>query len=181
MINYDKNMTAQIQDKIIYKGSTRSMASEPLGTYLKQMEPKHDLAAISTGCWRGYESTWLVENEKLYLTGFKGNSKSQGEVDMNYLFPGQTKVFAEWFTGEIRLPRGPMLKYVHMGYGSMYLEDLYISFEKGRVTGERIVDNWKEFLNTVTLKPVNDMLPKKKTSFLARLKSKLRKITAQWF
>lgn len=103
------------------------------------------------------------------FTGFKGNSKSQGNVDMNYLFRGQTKVFAKWFTGEIQLPRGPMLKYVHMGYGSMYIEDLFIWFDKGRVTSDRIVDNWKEFLRTHI--PKIELEQKKKIGFWWRMKA----------
>jgi hypothetical protein len=161
-------MTAQIQDNIIYKSVPHSMASEPLGPYLKQMELKHDLVALSTACWRGYTSSWLIENEKLYLTDFKGRSKSQGEVDMNYLFPGQTKVFANWFKGEIRLPQGPMLEYVHMGYGSVYLEDLFIKIEKGIVVGERMVDNSEEFLRTH--KPTIKLESEKKVGFWERVK-----------
>jgi hypothetical protein len=56
----------------------------------------------------------------------KGRAVDRGDVDLNFLFPGKTKIFADWFNGEIRLPQGPMLEYVHMGYASMFLTDFKI-------------------------------------------------------
>lgn len=58
-----------------------------------------------------------------------------------YLFPDQEKVFAEWFTGEIRIPYGEMLQYYHIGYASVYEKELYLEFENGYLIGKREKDN----------------------------------------
>ena len=34
-----------------------------------------------------------------------------------------------------------LLAYVHMGFGSVYEEELHIHVERGRVTGTRVYDN----------------------------------------
>jgi hypothetical protein len=39
------------------------------------------------------------------------------------------------------VPRGKMLEYVHMGYASVFEEELHITVERGAVTGRRVVDN----------------------------------------
>ena len=42
-------------------------------------------------------------------------------------------VFAEWYSGELRIPEGEQLQYVHGGYGSTYERDRLILIERGRV------------------------------------------------
>ena len=34
-----------------------------------------------------------------------------------------------------------MLRYVHMGYGSVYERDVFLRIENGKVVGEDVVDN----------------------------------------
>ena len=61
---------------------------------------------------------------------------------MKTLFPGpEGPVFAGWYTGELRLPRGKMRYYEHGGYQSIFEGDLFITVEQGVVTGIREVDN----------------------------------------
>ena len=40
----------------------------------------------------------------------------------------------KWYTGE-------MLRYVHMGYASVYETDIFLEFEKGVLINKRVVDN----------------------------------------
>ena len=48
------------------------------------------------------------------------------------MFPGYPeRVFAHWYSGRIRVPRGKLLKYVHAGYASIYERDLLLDFERG--------------------------------------------------
>lgn len=83
----------------------------------------------------------------LYLTDlevfpYQDTSKSAG---MDYLFPGEEKVFAKWFTGEIRVPLGDELQYVHMEYDTLYEKDLFLKIWRGRLKSERVVDNTAAF------------------------------------
>jgi hypothetical protein len=134
-------MTAQAGDHIFFQGENLTMASEPLELYLNQLENRPVFMALSTACWRGYQGSWELKDGKLWLTGFTGYIKDYETVGLDYLFPGQEKVFAEWFTGTIRIPHGKLLMYVHMGYCSVYENEIYLEFENGVLITSRIADN----------------------------------------
>ena len=87
---------------------------------------------------------WKIRDDRLFLTGIEAwinEGDSVKELHLDYFFPGQKQVFAEWFTGEIRVPMGKELTHIHMGYESVYEKDLYIQIEKGVVTGRAEVEN----------------------------------------
>lgn len=141
-------MTAQAHERLIFKGNETSMAAEPLNQYLQNI---NDIKFVSpsTACWRGYYGQWEIKDSKLYLIGLKAYIEGYREVGINYLFPGQKEVFANWFNGEIRIPQGEMLEYVHMGYASMYESDLFLVFEKGILVNQYHVDNEAEYQNRI--------------------------------
>lgn len=63
-------------------------------------------------------------------------------VSIEKIFPGfPERVFAHWFSGTIRIPRGRVLDYGHMGYGLTYERDWLIEIERGIVKGEQIRHN----------------------------------------
>ena len=138
-------MTAQSRERLLYKGEEVGMTAEPLNQYLKN---GNDIGFVftNTACWRGYRGKWEIMEGKLYLIEITG-STHYAVVDLNYLFPGQEKVFASWFSGEISIPQGEMLKYVHMGYGSIYEKDLVLKFEEGVLLEEKVIDNREDFEN----------------------------------
>ncbi|WP_103664191.1 hypothetical protein [Gracilimonas amylolytica] len=137
-------MTAQIKETIKYEGRTLSMAAEPLNSYLRnRYDLQVQLNSLGTACRRGYMGEWEVKDDKLYLTNLKINLSHDSRKGVETLFPGQQEVFAEWFTGEVRIPTGYRLQYVHMGYASVYEKDLFLMFEEGKLIDKRIVDNRK--------------------------------------
>lgn len=79
----------------------------------------------------------LLENDRL-LCRHKGNYQ---KVGIDYLFPDEKKVLAEWFSGKIRIPHGEMMKYIHQGYASLYEKELFLEIEKGFVVGQYEIDN----------------------------------------
>ena len=128
-------MTAQVHEILILEGERTSMACCPslpdnhprirypdAGTYRY---------TLSTACWRGYVGTWAIQEGRLHLIGLQGQFE---------LIPGQP-LFADWFTGVIRIPRGELITYVHMGFGSVYEEELQIQFANGRVIRRRLLSN----------------------------------------
>ncbi len=138
-------MTAQAGEVIIYKEKRHHMATEPLNDYLDTRDDITFKPEI-TSCWRGYVGKWKVKYKKLYLIELSGTLENVPLtiplVDtMEHLFPGQKEVFAEWFTGEIRIPIGEMLEYVHMGYHSVFEKDLILEFENGVLISEKEIDN----------------------------------------
>lgn len=152
-------MTAQIHENLIFNGEHMSMAFCP------PLPPHHariraltdeeieaaceaeraklkaagrgnqvsslDIITGSTGCWRRYQGTWQVKDGQFFLAGLEGRFELLGEEPL----------LADWFTGVLRVPRGKLLAYVHMGFGSVYEEELHIHVERGRVTGTRVHDN----------------------------------------
>lgn len=146
-------MTAQAMDQIVYKGEEYSLASEPLYPYLGT---RNDIRfyGFSTDNSRGYTATWELLDDQLFLIGLSGtmflNDGSDAEnaitdairvSSINKLFPDSgDKVLANWYTGDIRIPQGKVLQYVHMGYGSLYEKDLIIQLVEGKVVNQKELD-----------------------------------------
>jgi hypothetical protein len=141
-------MTAQSGERLFYNGEARRMAAEPLNQYL-QKRSDIKFIAPSTACWRGYYGQWEIQNNKLYLISLKAYLVGYKEVYLSYIFPGQTQVLADWFCGKIKIPQGEMLEYVHMGYASLFEKDLILEIENGVLVDEYVVDNEKEFQETL--------------------------------
>jgi hypothetical protein len=125
-------MTAQIHESLKYNDNFYSMATEPLEPYLELINFKK-FSAPHTGCWRGYYGAWEIKNNQLFLTELKGFFKNSIEVNLQHLFPDQTEVFAYWFSGLLNLPQGKLLKYIHVGYSSIYEKTQILEIENGNL------------------------------------------------
>ena len=136
-------MTAQVAERLIYGGNEIPMFTNPLGPYLRAC--KIGFRSPLTSNWRGYVGTWeVIETagvERLYLVGLRAHKTYEEIVGISDVFPGFDKVFAHWFTGEIRLPQGAQIKYRHMGYGSIYEYDLLMDFKEGVLLGKHARHN----------------------------------------
>lgn len=137
-------MTAQVSETLIYSGKQLMMFTTPLDPYLRA----NRLSFVSphTACWRGYEGTWEIKrsesNEGLYLVALRAYRSYEDIAELEDIFPGfPDGVFAHWFSGEIRLPQGNLLKYIHGGYASTYEYDLFLEIKKGLVVNKRAVHN----------------------------------------
>lgn len=135
-------MTAQIREIITYNGKKTGITIEPLKQYLENNAIR--FLPASSSCWRGYQGFWEVKEKKLFLKRLIANIKDYKEVDLNYLFPGQDEVFAQWFTGEIRIPKGKKLKSEDSEYISIYEKELFLKFANGELVSEKIFDNIKK-------------------------------------
>jgi hypothetical protein len=134
-------MTAQCHENLILNGEETSMAfcpplpeNHPRIVELSNEEANKkeiDPIIFSTACWRQYIGTWMVEDEKFYLVSLLGR----------YKIVGDEPILADWFIGVLRIPKGELLHYVHMGFGSVYEQEIHIKIEQGIVTASRITDN----------------------------------------
>jgi len=152
--------TSQDADKIVYNGVEHDLYSNPLEDYYKadaDRRPGFMIGPLSfsSANWRGYIANWEIAGGKLYLTKIdswlcKGGTKeSCHQVSLSELFPGKvsnSKVLADWFSGELRVPVGKLLQYVHMGYGSTFERDLIFKVNKGAASEAEIIDNTKREL-----------------------------------
>jgi len=129
-------MTAQRPETIFIDGKAHSLLNLPLEKRFKRRHPRPPFRAPTTACRRGYFGTWAIENSRLYLIELKGNLRNGTRANLRTVFPDASgPVFADWFTGELRIPVGEMIRYVHMGFGSVFAAELLITVDRGLVTG----------------------------------------------
>ena len=112
------------------------MATEPLEPYIETNNIQFNHESICSACWRGYIGTWSIEDGRLYLIDIETDDNGK-KVGLEYLFPNQEKVFAGWFTGELRVPYGELIEYIHLGYESRYAKELFLEISKGVLVNER--------------------------------------------
>lgn len=149
--------TAQQPDVLLYDGKKYSLLANPLESYYNEERAKPRFftrpGSVSTGNWRGYVATWKIEEDFLYLVNIDSwiceslGSEKCKKADLKELFGEKyqdEKVKADWFTGELRVPDGELLQYVHMGYGSIYEREIILKVEAGKITGKKVIDNTKE-------------------------------------
>jgi hypothetical protein len=130
-------MTAQLCDNIIIENEEHGLYCEPLESFWNEYHPKPQFRPPHTACWRGYVASWKIEGGKLYLTGIETENEN---LKIEKVFPGQKMpVFADWYTGELRIPQGEMLQYVHMFYQSRFESDLFLLVDNGIILKKRVV------------------------------------------
>jgi hypothetical protein len=131
--------TTQFPEILYLDGQKHSLFSNPLEQYYGPNHPRPQFKAPNTATWRSYVGTWEIDRGVLYLKAIRAWTP-QGEVGLEALFPGHKgRVAATWFTGQLRVPQGKVLKpYVPH---PIYEKYLMITVEKGRVVRQEIVDN----------------------------------------
>lgn len=128
-------MTAQFHEGLVLDGQRLSLACEPKipehPRIKKVSEEEANVSnpfVFSTACWRNYMGSWKIEEGRFYLVGIIGI----------YELVGDEPLFAEWFSGTLRVPIGNMTEYVHMGYASKYERELFIDVKNGLVVQREI-------------------------------------------
>jgi hypothetical protein len=131
-------VTAQIHELLHLDGQWTSMAFvPPLPNHPRIAETSEaqrraaPSILFSTACWRNYRGSWEVAGKRLSLIAIEGR----------YELKGAEPLFADWFSGVLLVPRGEVIKYVHMGFASVFEEELHIEVARGLETGRRLVDN----------------------------------------
>ena len=152
------NATPQIPDVLVYGGRTYRLFTNPLEDYLKSKGfTDNDTGCNSSSCWRGYIATWTIRNDSLFLTDIKrcGVYTTAGvvtglecdEADTSRVFKHLNREFRSketffpWFSGDLRLPQGRLIEYVHMGYETIYERDLFVTVENGVIRGTQTREN----------------------------------------
>lgn len=153
--------TGQTGDIIIWGTDTLMLFSNPLESrpdisvlkrqILSDREPK-----LNTALWRGYVAEWTIIGKDLYLTNiYYDFYKDHGKVDLKELFKSEFKdgkIKATWFTGNLLIPKGECLFYVHDGYLSSYEKEIVLSFKNGIYKKKKEYDNSKSHKSIFTQK-----------------------------
>lgn len=142
--------TAQIPDVLVLDGETIDLNTLPLAPLIAEgrVVMPNDVVASSAN-WRGYRGHWVIEDDSLWLTAVKLERWEQLSRDvmriidediLPSLFPGQTRVEADWYTGALVIPRGEVVDYVHMGFASTHERYTLLGIRAGRVVERRELD-----------------------------------------
>ena len=132
-------MTAQVPERLIYEGEELPLTfCPPLPEQDPRLQERNDdelkecdPIVFSTACWRRYIATWEIKDGRFYLANVMGR----------YKLVSDTPLFAHWFSGVLRVPKGKLLQYVHMGFATVYEQELHIKIENGVVVETTVVDN----------------------------------------
>lgn len=153
-------MTAQVHEKLVLDDRLCGMSCCPglpeghpriVASHTRD-ETCPDIV-YSTACWRGYIGTWAIVGERFFLVKLVGRLRLVGDEPL----------FADWFTGTLRVPTGKLIHYVHGGFESVYEGELHIRVERGVVVGRRTVDNTNKDVDVEG--PIQQSFP----GFLGRL------------
>jgi hypothetical protein len=153
-------MTAQVSDVLRFRGEQLRIFTTPLDAFPPERRPNL-MPSDNSANWRGYLGLWEIRDDRLYLADIKG-SICMAAADP--AAPAQTcgghhrgpceareakvsdfqdgadgAVFADWYSGDLKVPRGKLVEYVHMGFASEYESYLMLTIAQGVLTGERVV------------------------------------------
>ncbi len=129
-------MTAQLEENIFIDGQYRPMATCP-GFPVDGDRIIRDSESTffkgNSACWRGYVASWEIRDHRLYLCNLQGQ----------YVMRDSEPIHATWYIGKLRICVGDLLEYVHMGFGSVYEEELQLKVKRGMVVRSVTVSNRK--------------------------------------
>lgn len=135
--------TAQEADTIVIDGESLDLETNPLSPLIRSEAvkiPSPDEQWSSN--WRGYVAKWEVRDGRLFLREVNvlllpaGADEDTDAVATNVIqdvFAGKSEVPADWFSGTLVLPRGKLVDYVHMGYGSTYERYTILQIKGGQL------------------------------------------------
>lgn len=135
-------MTAQVRENLLYEGKQVSMCSTPLKDFLTMSGIRPPFALRTTACNRNYVGKWEIADDRLYLVGIDATLRDGSPVSVATIFPDSPdRVFANWYTGTLRIPEGDRIKYFHGGFASVYERDLFLDISDGVLVDTRLVQN----------------------------------------
>jgi hypothetical protein len=138
--------TAQMADKIIYKGNTYKLFSNPLAEYFQKFPERKPTSGItSTALWRGYVATFEIRDNQLFLKDIEIMKRDTTSEEFNTIWvsvldevvPDKKPLKIDWFTGLLIIPYGNIVNYVHMGYASTYENYILLEIDKGSLRKEK--------------------------------------------
>jgi len=153
-------MTAQVAEVLRFRGELLRMFTTPLDTLPSTRRPSL-MPGVNSANWRGYLCLWEIRDDRLYLADIQGSictavpdpAASVQTCGGHHREPCQAReakvsdfsdgadgeVFADWYSGDLKLPQGKLVEGVHMGFASQYESYLMLTIAHGLLTGERVV------------------------------------------
>lgn len=153
--------TPQAPDQIIYKGRYYPLMTNPLESFYEgKTRPRFFFAPgyRSSGNFRGYIATWEILENRLFLVAIdtwiceSDIAESCQRVDLRDLFGKKYRdgrVEANWYSGDLRLANGRILRDPWTGYAAIFEHEIMLTVKSGRMVGEKHVDYSKRELPSV--------------------------------
>lgn len=135
-------MTKQLDEVISLDGMTLPLLTRPLSGWLLETSFRFDQHRNITMA-RGYRGSWSIYSDKLYLIALQGYLRDGGLVNMGDLFPhshGQP-VLADWFDGELRVPRGDAVQSSDVFNPVVYPWEIRFTVLEGTIIDRKMVKN----------------------------------------
>jgi len=146
--------TPQGLDRLNYKGERLLILSDPPLEHLylyDTVRPKffgERQACQHTGCARGYQAEWTIEDNMLYLNGIYSCCYHEDSIkaDLKEVFGDRFKdgrVLADWVTGKLYISKGKLIYSVHYRELNIYEKELEFTVLNGMVSEVKELDNSK--------------------------------------
>ncbi len=149
-ISASKLITEQTPDILIVDNQRYYLKSFPLENLdLKENYTKGDSIEINSGCWRGYQATWKVRNDSLFLIKLTDCYKNR-EYDLQEFFIRKTPIihlsgtelFAYWYTADL-------VHYNQISFGGEYEQNYLWSISWREINeSEKIIMSFKNGILT---------------------------------
>lgn len=114
---FGKPLTEQTPDILVLRDQTYYLKSFPLDDLkLWNTSQLNDSIELNSGCWRGYQATWVVRNDSLFLTGMTDCYKKY-QIDLESYFAErkpkvevqENELFAYWYDAKLIQYQHPFL------------------------------------------------------------------------
>ncbi len=150
--------TGQDGDVIYIDGKQWALLGQPISRdtmlwrQVRAAIPQQHVVISSN--WSGFTAFWSIKQDILYLDSIQYLSPASDKKTLPECIPAETlqrvfkkyfdgrRIVAVWLKGDIRVARGKMLYYEHMGYERNYEEEQLISIDNGKVTGMKAFHNY---------------------------------------
>ena len=110
---------------------------------------------IVTSNWDGFTAYWSINNDKLYLDSVRCEAYDpNAKAVVGESIPSKTlyrifnrysagnQIVARWVSGKIRVAKGKVIYYEHMGFERNYEEETILDIDQGKVIGKKEYHNF---------------------------------------
>ena len=150
--------TGQDGDVIYIDGKQWALLGQPISRdtmlwrQVRAAIPQQHVVISSN--WSGFTAFWSIKQDVLFLDSIQYLSPASDKKTLPKCIPAEAlqrvfkkyfdgrRIVAGWLKGDIRVARGKMLYYEHMGYERNYEEEQLISIDNGKVTGMKAFHNY---------------------------------------
>jgi len=143
--------TAQIPNKIIYKGKEYQVGSDPMEGYFKKFPEKKPQSEVRlSALWRGYIATFELNDNALFLKDIviviqeKGSTSFGTKSVLSEVVPSNKKLKIDWFRRLLLLPHGEIIEDDYAGYETKYENYILLEIDAGNLMKTKEFD-YKQF------------------------------------